>query len=262
MLHELERFDEGLFYCLFDTPDRVQHMFWRFREPDHPANRGEPPRPSWPRVDRGPVPPRRRGRRQGARVRRRRDAGDRPQRPRLRQLPARRPPEHAGSTTTASWPCEPGVEPGEEAGDLLRGVDWSRTRAYALGPGRDLPQPRRAARGRGSSRPTRPRRSRPTIARGLDGLVDPERRRGRRSAGVRPREAVYSRPVRRRGARPARPLRRGLPRLLGHRRWGACPRGIFEDNTQEVERRPHHRPRAGPRRPVHEPAVPRRRGRG
>ena len=45
MLHELERFDEGLFYCLFDTPDRVQHMFWRFREPDHPANRGEAPPP-------------------------------------------------------------------------------------------------------------------------------------------------------------------------------------------------------------------------
>ncbi len=38
MTYELERFDRGLFYCLFDTPDRVQHMFWRFREPDHPAN--------------------------------------------------------------------------------------------------------------------------------------------------------------------------------------------------------------------------------
>ena len=48
MLHELERFDEGLFYCLFDTPDRVQHMFWRFLEPDHPANRGVPPAPRWP----------------------------------------------------------------------------------------------------------------------------------------------------------------------------------------------------------------------
>ncbi len=29
MLHELERADEGLFFCLFDTPDRVQHLFWR-----------------------------------------------------------------------------------------------------------------------------------------------------------------------------------------------------------------------------------------
>ena len=43
MLHELESFDDGLFYCLFDTPDRIQHLFWRFREPDHPANRGVAP---------------------------------------------------------------------------------------------------------------------------------------------------------------------------------------------------------------------------
>src|SRR5436190_4995297 len=45
MLHELERFEGGLFYCLFDTPDRVQHMLWRFRERDHPANRDRPPAP-------------------------------------------------------------------------------------------------------------------------------------------------------------------------------------------------------------------------
>lgn len=42
MLFELERFESGLHFCLFDTPDRVQHLFWRFREPDHPANRGRP----------------------------------------------------------------------------------------------------------------------------------------------------------------------------------------------------------------------------
>lgn len=38
MHYELERHDRGLFYCLFDTPDRVQHMFWRYREDDHPSN--------------------------------------------------------------------------------------------------------------------------------------------------------------------------------------------------------------------------------
>src|SRR5436190_7092317 len=47
MLHELERFDGGLFYCLFDTPDRVQHMLWRFREPGHPANRGRASSPEF-----------------------------------------------------------------------------------------------------------------------------------------------------------------------------------------------------------------------
>ena len=48
MLHELESFRSGLFYCLFDTPDRIQHLFWRFREGDHPANRGKPPDPDSP----------------------------------------------------------------------------------------------------------------------------------------------------------------------------------------------------------------------
>lgn len=36
--YELGRLERGLLFCLFDTPDRIQHMFWRFREPDHPAN--------------------------------------------------------------------------------------------------------------------------------------------------------------------------------------------------------------------------------
>jgi len=34
---ELNRFTEGFFYMLFDTPDRVQHMLWRFRDPRHPG---------------------------------------------------------------------------------------------------------------------------------------------------------------------------------------------------------------------------------
>jgi predicted AlkP superfamily phosphohydrolase/phosphomutase len=37
MEFELGRLDEGFFFVLFDTPDRIQHMFWRFREPNHPA---------------------------------------------------------------------------------------------------------------------------------------------------------------------------------------------------------------------------------
>ena len=27
--------------CVFDGPDRIQHMFWRFLEEDHPAMRGQ-----------------------------------------------------------------------------------------------------------------------------------------------------------------------------------------------------------------------------
>jgi predicted AlkP superfamily phosphohydrolase/phosphomutase len=36
MFFELDRFREGFFYTLFDTPDRLQHMFWRFTDPEHP----------------------------------------------------------------------------------------------------------------------------------------------------------------------------------------------------------------------------------
>ena len=39
MRFELDRFTEGLFFMLFDTPDRVQHMLWRFRDREHPGFR-------------------------------------------------------------------------------------------------------------------------------------------------------------------------------------------------------------------------------
>jgi predicted AlkP superfamily phosphohydrolase/phosphomutase len=37
MRFELDRFSEGFFFILFDTPDRVQHMLWRFRDREHPG---------------------------------------------------------------------------------------------------------------------------------------------------------------------------------------------------------------------------------
>ena len=37
MRFELERFTEGFFFLLYDTPDRVQHMLWRFRDREHPG---------------------------------------------------------------------------------------------------------------------------------------------------------------------------------------------------------------------------------
>jgi predicted AlkP superfamily phosphohydrolase/phosphomutase len=37
MRFELDHFNAGFFFILFDTPDRVQHMLWRFRDPQHPG---------------------------------------------------------------------------------------------------------------------------------------------------------------------------------------------------------------------------------
>jgi predicted AlkP superfamily phosphohydrolase/phosphomutase len=34
--YELEKSDKGILYVYFGSPDTVQHMFWRFRDEDHP----------------------------------------------------------------------------------------------------------------------------------------------------------------------------------------------------------------------------------
>ena len=38
----LEKTQQGVCACVFDTTDRVQHMFWRYLEEDHPAARDVP----------------------------------------------------------------------------------------------------------------------------------------------------------------------------------------------------------------------------
>ena len=45
----LEKTQQGLCACVFDTTDRVQHMFWRYLDEDHPAAR-EVPRDQRPEV--------------------------------------------------------------------------------------------------------------------------------------------------------------------------------------------------------------------
>ena len=36
LMHELHKFKEGFLFTVFDTPDRLQHMFWKFIDPAHP----------------------------------------------------------------------------------------------------------------------------------------------------------------------------------------------------------------------------------
>ncbi len=38
--HTLSRLRSGLAVCVFDVSDRLQHMFFRYRDPEHPANAG------------------------------------------------------------------------------------------------------------------------------------------------------------------------------------------------------------------------------
>jgi predicted AlkP superfamily phosphohydrolase/phosphomutase len=191
MHHELSRHREGLFYCLFGTPDRIQHMFWRFHEAEHPANRGEAPSPEMARVI--------------------------PEYYRRCDDVVGEALEYASEDALFivlsdhgfcsfqrevhlnTWlhaqgylTLREGMEPGDEAGDLLRAVDWGRTRAYALGMA-GIFLNLRGREGEGIVDPGAAPGLREEIARQLRGLTDP----GRGRAAVRDawsREAVYRGP--------------------------------------------------------------------
>jgi predicted AlkP superfamily phosphohydrolase/phosphomutase len=133
MLHELQSFREGFFFILFDTPDRLQHMLWRFLDSRHPlfdrdraGELGEQVADMYRRCDRvlGPV---------------------------LEQVDENTLlivlSDHGFNsfrrgfhTNTWLWQngllaLKDGATPSEDAGDGFPGVDWSKTYAYALGLG-------------------------------------------------------------------------------------------------------------------------------
>ncbi len=228
MLAELNVFEEGFFYCLFDTPDRVQHMFWRFREPDHPANLGKTPSAEWSRVIEDTY--------------------------RRADEVVGKALEHADDQTLFialsdhgfnsfrrgvnlnTWLMDngllhlrSGVEPGEEAGDMLRSVDWARTKAYALGLS-GIYLNLQGREGQGVVRPDEAESLRQAIAQGLRGLVDP----GNGATAIRavpPREELYQ-----------GPFAEESPDLMVHCSpgyrigWGSSMGGVardlFEDNVK------------------------------
>ena len=134
MLDELEAFKEGFFYCLFDTPDRIQHLFWRFTEPDHPANHGVAPSAEFARVIDDCY------RRCDAIVGKALEFSD--DETLFIALSDHGFNSFRRGVHLNTWlydngflALRDGVRPGEAAGDLLRQVDWGRTKAYAVGLG-------------------------------------------------------------------------------------------------------------------------------
>jgi predicted AlkP superfamily phosphohydrolase/phosphomutase len=125
--YELARLTEGLLFCLFDTPDRIQHMFWRFYSGRMPGARPELAHvidEHYRVCDRlvGEV----------------QQAAD------VDTLVVVLSDHGVGDFDRGvhlnTWlhdqgllTLQAGLKPGPEAGDLLRTVDWHRTRAYALG---------------------------------------------------------------------------------------------------------------------------------
>jgi predicted AlkP superfamily phosphohydrolase/phosphomutase len=226
MLYELDRMEEGLLFCLFDTPDRLQHMFWRFREPEHPANRGEP-------VARWTGAIEEHYRECDAVVGRALERADE----RTLVMVAS---DHGFGTFRRgvhlnSWlydngflALRPGTAPGD-SGDFFERVDWGRTRAYALGLGSIyLNLEGREAHGivrRGDAA-----RVAGDIAAGLRGLRD-DAAGAVAVRGVVTREQVYA------GAYAAESPDLVVNFGAGYRAsWatalGGVPRGHFEDNLK------------------------------
>jgi predicted AlkP superfamily phosphohydrolase/phosphomutase len=189
MLHELESFRSGLFYCLFDTPDRIQHLFWRFRVPDHPANRGRLAGTDFTHVINDAY------RRCDAIIGKALEFSD--EETLFIALSDHGFNSFERGVHVNKWlldngflALETGIEPGEAAGDFLRHVDWARTRAYAIGlSGIYLNLKGREAQGivlqedAGSVKAA--------VAQGLTGLIDPARANQIAINRVQAREAVY-----------------------------------------------------------------------
>ncbi len=192
MLHELKSFESGLFYCLFDTPDRIQHLFWRFGEPDHPANRGEQPDARFTEVIADAY------RRCDVIVGKALEYAD-------DQTLFIALSDHGFNSfqrgvhlnswllTNGFLALREGARPGEAAGDLLRQVDWGRTKAYALGlSGIYLNLKGREQEGLVSRDDADSVKK--ALVEALSGLVDPHRQGTRAIERVLPREQVYQGP--------------------------------------------------------------------
>jgi predicted AlkP superfamily phosphohydrolase/phosphomutase len=162
---ELSRSGQGLVYCLFDTPDRVQHLFWRYGDPGHPANRQRPPRPGFTGTIADQY------RRADEILGRVLAAAD------DRTLVITLSDHGFGSFRRGvdlnAWLAEKGllaVLPNEP---FPRNIDWRKTRAYALGLG-GIYLNLAGREGHGTVDPTEAAVLKARIAEELTGLVDPE----------------------------------------------------------------------------------------
>ena len=229
MIDELERFTEGLFFCLFDTPDRLQHMFWRFREHDHPANQNN-----------------------GLNVEM---ACAIEEHYRALDTIVGKAMEYADDQTLFialsdhgmngfqrglnlnTWlydngflSLKNGAIPGEEGnGDFFRNVDWSHTKAYALG----LAGIFLNLKGRESSGVVSPDEAaalKADIAKGLTGLRDPQNRKVA-VRSVLTREQVYTGPYASESPDLIINFSEGY-RVSWGTPLGGVPEGLFEDNVK------------------------------
>ncbi len=124
----LDKLRRGALVCVFDATDRIQHMFWRYLEPGHPADRNgagtghrEAIAELYARNDA-----------LVGRIRERLREGDM-----LMVLSDHGFSSFRRGINLNAWLHEQGYlvleDGGDPAAEWLKEVDWSRTRAYALG---------------------------------------------------------------------------------------------------------------------------------
>jgi predicted AlkP superfamily phosphohydrolase/phosphomutase len=129
LFNELERVKKGAVVCVFDITDRIQHMLWRYLDPDHPANRDKESTLHKDAIERLYVQV------DGTVGRLLSHLNDRTALIVLSDhgfKPFRR------GVNLNSWLMKEGylhLKNGDESGEWFDGVDWTKTRAYALGLG-------------------------------------------------------------------------------------------------------------------------------
>lgn len=131
----LERLREGALVCVFDATDRIQHMFWRDLEPDHPAAlaRGNSKKPGEPaRTTNAIEDLYKRNDELIGQVMGRLKKGDL-----LFVISDHGFTSFRRGVNLNRWLLENGYlalrEGADGSAEWLRDVDWSRTKAYALG---------------------------------------------------------------------------------------------------------------------------------
>jgi predicted AlkP superfamily phosphohydrolase/phosphomutase len=191
MRFELDRFKEGFFFLLYDTPDRLQHMLWRFRDPEHPGYEPELAleygnfiEQHYARCDKLLAP-----------------VLDRTDENTLLIVLS----DHGFNTfrrafDTNTWLWHNGLlalkngrKPSEDIGDGFADVDWSKTYAYAVGLGGIYLNFKGREREGILEEGTEAERVRNAIQSGLAGIVDAKT--GRTAIrDVRRKEQLYSGP--------------------------------------------------------------------
>ncbi|MCZ6515659.1 MAG: alkaline phosphatase family protein, partial [Acidobacteria bacterium] len=166
----LDRLRQGTLVCVFDITDRLQHMFWRFLEKDHPANKGKNDFEAY----RGTLEELYKNMDEMVgRVMRRTRKGDV-----LMVLSDHGFKSFQRGVNLNSWFLKNGYlalkDGAPESGAWFQDVDWSRTKAFALGLG-GMFLNMKGREGKGIVEPSEAQRLKKEIIGKLNGLRDEEK---------------------------------------------------------------------------------------